>query len=242
MYDSSPQAGPPGPGLPPDRAVRGSPPSYRAAGLIPAAGRVRTLVLAMVGIPLLLVLTVAFVRGTGSGGSAGQAADVRSGITAGADGGTPQPARQPSPAASSTQSPSLQPSTVAPSTAQPSTTAYPTAPTAPAGQTPASPPLNTDTPAPAPDTTVNSYYAAINRRDFTTAWSMGGKNLDPTYAGFVAGFADTVLDTLTVVSVQGDTVSVTLDSLQANGARHSYSGAYRVHGGVIVGGHLVRTA
>jgi hypothetical protein len=242
MYESSPQAGPPGPGLPPDRAARGSPPSYRAAGLIPAAGRVRTLVLAMVGIPLLLVLTAAFVPGAGSGGSAGHAADIRSGTTAGANGGTSQPAQQPPPTASSTQSPSLQPSTVAPSTAQPSTTADPTAPTAPTGQTPVYPLLNTDTPAPAPDTTVNSYYAAVNRRDFTTAWSMGGKNLDPTYAGFVAGFADTVLDTVTVVSVQGDTVSVTLDAVQKNGARHSYSGAYRVHGGVIVGGYLVQTA
>lgn len=237
MYDSSPKAGPPGPGLPPDRAARGSPPPYRAAGLIPAAGRVRTLVLAVVGIPLLLVLTAVFVSGAGSGGSAGQAADIRS--TAGANDGTSQPTRQPSPTVSSTQSPSLQPSTVGPSTPQPSTTVDPTAPT---GQTPVYPLLDAGTPGMAPDTGVNSCYAAVNRRDFTTAWSMGGKNLDPTYAGFVAGFADTVLDTVTVVSVQGDTVSVTLDSMQTNGARHSYSGTYRVHGGVIVDGYLVQTA
>ncbi|MFJ7216279.1 hypothetical protein [Amycolatopsis sp. NPDC098790] len=91
--------------------------------------------------------------------------------------------------------------------------------------------------------TVVAYYDAINRRDFATAWSLGGSRLagGGSYAKYVNGFATTSWDTLTVTGVRGSTVSVVLSAVQTDGSTRTFAGTYTVSGGVITGSHMTRT-
>jgi hypothetical protein len=90
--------------------------------------------------------------------------------------------------------------------------------------------------------TVIAYYDALNRRDFLAAWYLGGENLSGKngYSAYVAGFADTVWDTLTVTAVDGGTVGVRLSALQADGSVRTFTSSYTVSDGVIVGSHMTR--
>lgn len=91
--------------------------------------------------------------------------------------------------------------------------------------------------------TVVAYYDALNRRDFATAWSLGGSRIagGGGYAKYVNGFATTAWDTLTVTDVRGSTVYVVLSAAQKDGSTRVFSGTYTVSGGVIVGSHMART-
>jgi hypothetical protein len=91
--------------------------------------------------------------------------------------------------------------------------------------------------------TVVAYYDAINRRDFTTAWSLGGSRIagGGGYAKYANGFATTAWDTLTVTDVRGNTVHVVLSAVQTDGSTRTFSGTYTVSGGVIAGSHMTRT-
>jgi len=91
--------------------------------------------------------------------------------------------------------------------------------------------------------TVVAYYDAINRRDFATAWSLGGSRIagGGGYAKYVNGFATTSWDTLTVTDVRGSTVSVVLSAVQTDGSIRTFAGTYTVSGGVITGSHMTRT-
>jgi hypothetical protein len=91
--------------------------------------------------------------------------------------------------------------------------------------------------------TVVAYYDAINRRDFATAWSLGGSRIagGGGYAKYVEGFATTSWDTVTVTDVRGSTVSVVLSAVQTDGSRRTFSGTYTVSGGVLAGSHMTRT-
>jgi len=82
--------------------------------------------------------------------------------------------------------------------------------------------------------TVSAYIAAINARDYARAWSLGGRSSSPSYAAFVQGFASTASDTLTILSVNGHTVTVRLAARQTDGAVITYQGTYTVDDGVIV--------
>ncbi|WAP60236.1 hypothetical protein [Streptomyces sp. S465] len=93
-----------------------------------------------------------------------------------------------------------------------------------------------------PDATVTSYFDAINEGDYTTAWNLGGKNLDNSYSAFVSGFSETQRDEVTIVSVQGDTVSVDLVSFQTDGTQRSFTGTYTVRDGVITEADMRRTS
>lgn len=95
----------------------------------------------------------------------------------------------------------------------------------------------------APADTVLAYYDALNRRDFTTAWSLGGSRIagGGGYAKYVNGFATTSWDTLTVTDVRGSTVSVVLSAVQTDGSTRVFTGTYTVSGGVITGSHMTRT-
>ncbi|CAL9548873.1 hypothetical protein [Streptomyces sp. enrichment culture] len=84
-----------------------------------------------------------------------------------------------------------------------------------------------------PEATVSAYFEAINDRDFTTAWELGGKNLDPDYAHFVAGFETTDRDDVTVTGTAGDEVSVTVVAWDTDGTPTTYEGTYTVLDGVI---------
>lgn len=87
---------------------------------------------------------------------------------------------------------------------------------------------------------VRAYFDAINAGDYRRAWDLGGKNLGGSYESFVAGFADTVNDTVTVTSTNGAEVLVTLDAEQSDGSIRHFVGTYTVRGGVITAAHVVR--
>lgn len=126
--------------------------------------------------------------------------------------------------------------------------AFPTGPTPNSSFSPTRPaPITTTalapTTAPAsnPVTVVTRYYDAINQGDYATAWTLGGNNLGSTYTTFVAGFADTVNDRLTVDSVTGDTVNVRLAAQRTDGTVHLFAGSYTVRNGTITKGTLRAT-
>ncbi|KUJ70415.1 hypothetical protein ACZ90_03195 [Streptomyces albus subsp. albus] len=83
--------------------------------------------------------------------------------------------------------------------------------------------------------TVEAYYDAINARDYRRAWDLGGKTVSGgSYASFVAGFAHTAQDTVHIVAVSGDVVTITLDAVQRDGSVKSFAGNYTVRAGAIV--------
>ncbi|MFC8450176.1 DUF4352 domain-containing protein [Kitasatospora sp. NPDC057223] len=94
------------------------------------------------------------------------------------------------------------------------------------------------TPAAGARATVEAYYAAVNAKDYRTAWALGGRNLNHSYTDFVAGFATTARDDLTVIGATGSTVSVVLDAVQSDGSHKVFTGTYTVRGGVIVSADL----
>jgi hypothetical protein len=131
------------------------------------------------------------------------------------------------------------PTAIAPTTSE-ATTAEPTT-TVPVTAPATTPPTTTRPRAkPAdPATVVRRFYAAINDRDYPTAWALGGKNLRRSYQAFVAGFADTDHDDLRITAVRGQLVDVRLVASQDGGTRQTvYAGTYRVVGGVVTHGHL----
>jgi hypothetical protein len=211
--------------------------TYKPLGLLPAAGQERTYALIIAGVPLLLILLTAVLPHlasdgggsapgtvTGNGGYSYQPsvpdpvtpATSTTSTTYGAEstGGTDATGLCPSPA----------------DTQNPVGTQNPTGTQSPTGTDS----TTTGTAGAAdPGATVQRYFAAINNHDFKTAWDLGGKNLDSSYSSFVAGFAGTAQDTVSVASVQGTTVSVSLLAQQTDGTQKSYSGRYTVVDGVI---------
>jgi hypothetical protein len=108
----------------------------------------------------------------------------------------------------------------APSSSPPVATLSPTAVVTP----PASPAV----------TTLEAYIAAINARNYGRAWQLVGRATGTTYASFASGFKGTQKDTLTILSVRGDEVSVRLSALHTNGVVQVFEGTYTVRDGVIV--------
>ncbi|MBF6169958.1 zinc ribbon domain-containing protein [Nocardia blacklockiae] len=102
------------------------------------------------------------------------------------------------------------------------------------------PSLTTATPTPTlpaltgPAAVVWNYFDAANRRDYLAAWNLGGHNLDTSFDHFAAGFATTARDQVTIVSVTGNQVEVTLDATQSDGGHRLYTGYYIVDNGEIV--------
>jgi eukaryotic-like serine/threonine-protein kinase len=91
--------------------------------------------------------------------------------------------------------------------------------------------------APGPAAVVRAYYAAINNHDCGRAWSLGGNHLSAargqTYQQFCQGFSATSHDTLTVESVTGNTVTVTIVAEQTDGTSQTFKGSYVVGNGMI---------
>ncbi|MFK8910929.1 hypothetical protein [Streptomyces sp. YS-3] len=107
---------------------------------------------------------------------------------------------------------------------------------------PAAGPAPSTATATRPESTVTTYYAALNSGDYTTAWAFGGKNLSPSYTEYVAGFSDTRRTGVTVLSATGDTVRVDITSSLTDGTRQTYSGTYTVHDGVITDARISRVS
>jgi serine/threonine protein kinase len=89
-----------------------------------------------------------------------------------------------------------------------------------------------------PAATVQAYFAAINAHDYAKAWALGGKNTGSSYSSFANGFNGTAKDTVTVVSVAGDVVTVKLAATQTGGSVKYYQGTYTVTNGVITQSHI----
>jgi hypothetical protein len=90
-----------------------------------------------------------------------------------------------------------------------------------------------------PVATVRAYFAAINARDFSRAWALGGKNTgSSSYSTFVSGFKDTAKDHITIVSVAGNVVTVKLAATQTDGSVQHYQGTYTVTNGIISQGEI----
>jgi len=116
----------------------------------------------------------------------------------------------------------------------------------PASPTPSGPassgPSSSAAPSPSatpsgPAAVVQAYYAAINHHDCGTAWNLGGDNLSAaqgqTYQQFCQGFNTTNHDILTVDSVAGNTVTVTIVAEHTDGSSQTYRGSYLVGNGAI---------
>jgi hypothetical protein len=104
------------------------------------------------------------------------------------------------------------------------------------------PPSPSPTPSPSPAATgpaavVRAYYTAINAHDCGRAWSLGGNNISAargqTYQQFCQGFSTTSHDALTVDSVSGNAVSVTIVAENTDGSSRTFYGSYVVTNGAI---------
>jgi hypothetical protein len=106
------------------------------------------------------------------------------------------------------------------------------------------PPTATAPPSPAGTSdVVNAYFAAINAGDYARAWALGGTNLQGgSYASFVQGFATTSHDSVTILSVTGETATIHLDALQTDGTHRYFAGTYTVRGGAIVAADIRQTS
>ncbi len=90
-----------------------------------------------------------------------------------------------------------------------------------------------------PARTVRDYFAAINHHRYLVAWRLSGER--EKYSAFVAGFAGTAHDTVTILSTQGDVVSARLVARQSDGTVKTFQGTYTVTGGKIASTNVRQT-
>lgn len=250
------------------RRYEPGPAPYRGVGLIPAAGRARTWGLAVVGAPLVLIFLFGLAIGpnagpdVGSGASAGRSHGTTFGTTFGTTSGTtsgtggllPTTAPYTAPATPYTPAITTPPTTPAtggldspfgdPSTQVTNTgtgTGASTGTSTGTGSATATPTGAVD-----PRTVVGAYFEAINARDYSTAWSLGGKNLDPDYDAFVSGYATTKQDLITITDVRRSderksVVRLVIRALTTDGRTRSYDAVYTVSGAEIVSGAATPT-
>lgn len=93
--------------------------------------------------------------------------------------------------------------------------------------------------SPSPANVVEDYIEAINDHDYERAWQLGGVHFGHPYRAFVAGFADTMHDVVTLSTVHGATVGVELDATGTDGVVTRYTGSFTVSQGSITRAHLV---
>jgi hypothetical protein len=89
-----------------------------------------------------------------------------------------------------------------------------------------------------PARVVRAYFTAINEHRYHAAWLLvgggtAGQSAGTSYQQYVAGFAGTLRDRVTIVSTSGDVVTARLRAVQDNGTTKMYSGTYTVSGGII---------
>jgi hypothetical protein len=82
-----------------------------------------------------------------------------------------------------------------------------------------------------PAAIVREYFAAINAQRYYAAWKLTPET-EP-YKTFVAGFAGTEHDQVTIQAVNGNVVTARLAALQTSGIVKYYEGKYVVTNGVI---------
>ncbi|GFH38306.1 hypothetical protein [Streptomyces pacificus] len=256
------------PGLPPyakhpePPATHRPPPSYRAPGLIPPSGPSRTWGLAVTAAPLLLALmttlTGSLAEGSTSSASPGSSGSSASSGSSGSSGrsgsGVFGSDSFGSDRARTSDHPTRTPPTTGPAwryggTDTPDAPPTPEATTTgsyrddgyadPTGTAPGTPGAANATRG--PGDVVTAYFEAINKRDYRTAWALGGSNLESGYDRFVSGYADTERNAIEIRYVQGTRVRLTIEALQSDGSTRSYNALYTVRGGVISSGTATRT-
>jgi hypothetical protein len=188
---------------------------------------VRTYTLYIIGIPLLLIVLFTISPWSLGGGSGGSAYGDPYGDDYGALDTTSSTSYTPPPYTPSAD-------TASPDAASPTDTFSDSA--GPSDDTPSTPDSGD------PASVVTNYFDAINNQDYQSAWNLGGSNLDSSYSEFVSGFDGTQQDTVTILSVQGDIVSVDLSSVQTDGGTTTYSGTYTVVDGAITASHITQTS
>jgi hypothetical protein len=210
----------------------GPPPAGgKAVGITLAQGPGRVAALAIVGVPLAVFLIIGFItaQGSGSPANAGGAGGAGQYFSAPTSSPSSAPANDGLAPASATDAPASSDSALAVGDASP--TASDTAELAP------SPAVT------GPAATVMAAYAAINRKDYQTAYSLGLGDPQPgeTLQEYAAGYADTDSVAVTITGVQGDTVEVSLDATQTDGTHQTFAGTYTVSGGQITGASIQQT-
>jgi hypothetical protein len=207
-----------------------SPPGGKAVGITLAQGPGRTAALTIVGVPLAIFLLIGFITAHGGGSPANAGGLTGTGLNS----ATPFSGTSSSPVIPATEgvTPSL--SGLVPATTSPVSSTM-AAPTASDTAVPSASPSATG-----PAATVLAAYAAINRKDYQTAYSLGLGDPQPgeSLQQYAAGYADTDNVTVTITAVQGDTVTVSLDATQTDGTQQTFSGTYTVSGGHITGASI----
>lgn len=238
MSDPGNPFDPAGPAPPTRRVTWGVRRRYEADGLLPDAGPLRTRVVAVVTVPLIVLVLLIFLPWPWSGHAGGAPVDYGSGQWPGAGGGSDGGGTADY-TSSAEAYPTDDPYTTDPYTTDPAsidpyaTDPYPTDTPSTDLLTPDTSSTETPPEATEPGAVVTAYFDAINNGDFGTAWQLAGQNVESDYATFVAGFENTEYDTVTVLSVDGGTVTATLDSEQKDGTHSSFAGTYTVQDGVI---------
>jgi hypothetical protein len=267
MDQQTQRTGPPGPRS--AVAKQSTPPwpeshTYRAPDLIPAAGPERTTAFVMIVLPLIVVVLIGLgVQATGldplkyvpglsgffgdsnngdgssQGGFNGSSQDGSTGLNQGA----PYPGSGIAPPVNSatTDENPIAPTMTDSVTDAIVTSASDTPFTEPTSSTTATDSAVATATAGDPASVVEAYYAAINNRQYSIAWNLGGDNLGESFTKFEAGFANLDHDTLTVVSVQSGVVAIDLTAANANGIEQTFTGTYTVAGGVITGSDIRQT-
>jgi len=89
-------------------------------------------------------------------------------------------------------------------------------------------------PGTGPRAVVDSYFAAINQRDWRRAWQLGGQNSNPSYRQMIDEYAETEQDVIRVMGVDGNHAIVRVRAYQADGKCEVYQMDFVVQDGVIV--------
>jgi hypothetical protein len=87
---------------------------------------------------------------------------------------------------------------------------------------------------PGPRAVVDSYFAAINHRDWPRVWQLGGDNSSPSYRKMVDNYASTDKDVIRAISVSGDHAIVQVRAYETDGQFEVYQMYFVVSDGVIV--------
>lgn len=87
---------------------------------------------------------------------------------------------------------------------------------------------------PGPRAVVDSYFAAINHRNWPAVWRLGGQNLNASYHGMVDGYASTARDVIRSVVVTGDHATVRVRAYETSGVLQVYQMDFLIQDGIIV--------
>jgi len=89
-------------------------------------------------------------------------------------------------------------------------------------------------PGTGPRAVVDSYFAAINQRDWRRAWQLGGESSSPSYRDMIDEYASTEQDVIRVMRVDGNQAIVRVRAYQADGKCQVYQMYFVVQDGMIV--------